>query len=182
MEIDLTKPKLSPVEVLRRGEDYSSYSARYDALVAAEFQAAAVRKQREEEEARVSLIKANYERLRAEEMNWSPVQIGLSVRCPSCGGDIFVSGSWRDGTDETDPREAHAFRDATENRLVLTTPCTHCGRSLAVIVGRLAPSAPRHLPSISALTKRFGTVSGESSPASREIGRKFSWRQRLESI
>jgi hypothetical protein len=181
--VNILEPKLAPAMVLAQGGDYSSYSRRYDLAVEKAFTEAAHKQQRDVEAARLAAINAAYERQRQEEMNWSPVQIGLSLRCGSCGGDIFIpSGAGRDGTDETDPREPHAFRDVTEGQLVLTTPCTHCSKSLAVILGKLAPSAPRHLPSISTLTKRFGTVSGESSPTSREIDRKFSWRQRLESI
>jgi hypothetical protein len=155
VEIDLTRPKRSEVDILRSGGDWSSYSAQYDGLVAAEFQATAHRKQREAEAARLALIDENFKLQRQSQMNWSKVQIGLALQC-ACGEDIGISGSWRDGTVDDDPREVHAFRESTDNHLVLTAQCGGCGKNVAVDLGRVAPSAPRNFLSLPVMKATFG--------------------------
>jgi hypothetical protein len=152
LEIDVTKPKLSPVEVLRRGEDWSSYSARYDNLVAAEFQTAAMEKQRAEEKARRALIDQNFKRRRAEELSWNPLMPGLTITCVSCGAEVYVFGTHRDGFPDDDAQQPHLFRESVDGHAVLTAKC-RCGRSIALDLGKLSATAPSNFISIRAMEK-----------------------------
>jgi hypothetical protein len=174
MKIDVTKPKLSPVEVLRLGEDWSSYSARYDALVAAEFQAAAVEKQRTEEKARRALIDENFKRRRAEELNWNPLMPGITVVCVACGAEVYVYGIYRDGFPGDDPAQPHLFFESVDRHAVLTTKC-QCGRSIALDLGKLSATAPSNFLSLSAMEK----IAPHVAPVSAEGEKRLSLRERL---
>jgi hypothetical protein len=176
--VNILEPKLAPAMVLAQGGDYSSYSRRYDLAVEKAFTEAAHKQQREAEEGRLALIKENYTRLRAEELSWNPVQPGVTTTCISCGAEVHIYGSWRDGFDDTDPREPHLFRESVEGHAILTTRCAGCNSSLALDLGRLAPSAPRNFTSLSSLTKTFGIASGEA-PISAEGEKRPSLRERL---
>jgi hypothetical protein len=165
---------------LRSGEDWSAYSAKYDGLVAAEFQATAHRKQREAEARRLALIDENYRRLRAEEQSWNPVQPGVTTTCISCGAEVHIYGTYRDGFDDTDPREPHLFKDSTEGRSILTARCD-CGKSIAVDIGRVAPAAPRNFTGLDSVKKMAGIKSKEA-PVSVGTERKPKLRERLLGV
>jgi hypothetical protein len=173
VEIDLTRPKRSEIDILRSGEDWSSYSAQYDGLVAAEFAAARVASQRAAEARRLSAIDAAYERQRKEEMNWSPIQIGLSIHCPSCAAAIFISGTWADGTDSTNPDQPHCWRESYEDHVVLTTPpCNGCRRRALIDLGKLSHEAPRTFSSLMTMKTVFGFVVSAAIPKPSETQRK----------
>jgi hypothetical protein len=175
--VNILEPKLAPAMVLAQGGDYSSYSRVYDVAVEKAFTEAAHRKQREAEEARRALLDENFRRLRTDEQSWNPIQPGITTTCISCGAEVHIYGTWRDGFDETDPRMPHLFRESVDNHAILTARCV-CGKSIAVDMGRVAPAAPRNFTSLSSLTKTFGIASGEVT-VSPEGENRPSLRERL---
>jgi hypothetical protein len=176
MEIDIRRPKKTPGEILDKGGSWSDYNSRYDAEVSKAYLDAELRKAREAEEARRALIDENHRRRRAEELSWNPIQPGITTTCLSCGAEVHIYGTYRDGYDDTDPREPHLFRESVENHAILTARCG-CGKSLALDMGRIAPAAPRNFMSLSTLTKTFGIAS--EAPASSEEVRKPRLHERF---
>jgi hypothetical protein len=158
-EVDVTRPKRSEVDILRSGEDWSSYSREYDRQVAAEFQAAEHQKQADAEQARLKALSAAYELQRKSEANWAvPVASGVDINCRKCRSPSRIFGHYLDGTDSTRVDDPHLFVDL-EGRNILTFACRECHVSNAVCLGRIAPDPPVNYTSWNSLVKRFGEAS-----------------------
>jgi hypothetical protein len=178
--IDIRKARKTPGEILDEGGSWSDYNARYEAEVSKAYVDAEHRKQADAEAARRAAVDAAYERQRQEELNWSPVQLGLSIHCPSCAAAIFISGTWADGTDSTNPDQSHCWRESYENHVVLTTPpCSGCGRRALCDLGKMSHEAPRTYSSLMTMKSVFGFVASAAMPKPSEEERKpggFFWR------
>ncbi len=153
MDVDINSRKLSPGEVLARGWDWGVYDAAFESAISKAYIEREHAKQRAEEAARRELLAENFKARRSEELNWNPVQPGITTTCIACGAEVHIFGTYRDGFDDTDPREPHLFKESVEGRAILTARCSRCNKSIAVNLGRLAPSAPSNFPSLSAVEK-----------------------------
>jgi hypothetical protein len=177
VQVDITRAPLGPGECLALGIDYQTYSRDYDRAVSAAYIAREHKKQADAEQARLALIQVNYERLRTEEQNWNPIQPGVTTTCVSCGTEVYVFGTHRDGFPDDDPQQPHLFRESVDGHAILTVRC-ECGKSIAVDMGRVAPSAPRNFTSLESV-KKASSIKSTEAPEPAGAERKPSLKERL---